>query len=240
MSTVGSTTSATPATPPPPVIGSAAPSTGAASNPMNTKGALDKNAFLQLLVTQMKNQDPLNPASSDQMAAQLAQFSSLEQLQTMNSTLTGQTAGTNTLIQSIQTTAAMGTLGKYVTATGDALVVPNDGSDPTAIPVNATVNGADGTGVLTITDDSGKVVGTRNLGAVRAGAYTTTLGDAAKGLPAGNYHFAINVTNSAGTVTAATTYTTGKVDSVQATSNGPVLICGPIAIPFSSVIEIKN
>lgn len=207
---------------------------------MNKKGALDKNAFLKLLVTQMKNQDPLNPASSDQMAAQLAQFSSLEQLQTMNATLAGQTAGTSTLIQSIQTTAAMGTLGKYVTATGDALVVPADGADPTAIPVNATINGADGTGVLTITDDTGKVVGTRNLGAVRSGAYSTTLGAAAKGLPAGNYHFAISVTNALGNATAATTYTTGKVDSVHATANGPVLICGPIAIPFSTVIEIKN
>lgn len=238
MSPVGSATTSGTATDP--TVGTAAPTSGAPSSPMNKKGALDKNAFLRLLVTQMKNQDPLNPASSDQMAAQLAQFSSLEQLQTMNTTLSGQTAGTNTLIQSIQTSAAMGTLGKYVTATGDAIVVPNDGSDPATIAVNATVNGPDGNGVLTITDATGKVVGSRNLGAVRSGAYTTTLGGAATGLPPGNYHFAIKVTSSAGTTADATTYTTGKVDSVQATANGPVLICGPVAIPFSTVIEIKN
>ncbi|MEP6619453.1 MAG: flagellar hook capping FlgD N-terminal domain-containing protein [bacterium] len=227
-------------TPKAPVVGTAAPSTGAASTPLNTKGALDKNAFLTLLVTQMKNQDPLNPASSDQMAAQLAQFSSLEQLQTMNATLTGQTSSTSTLIDSIHTTAAMGTLGKQVTAVGDAVVIPNDGSDPSTIALNATYAGPDGNGVLTITDDSGKVVASRNLGAVGNGPYTTTLGSAASGLAPGNYHFGIQVTDSTKTQTAATTYTTGRVDSVQATANGPVLICGAIAIPFSSVIEIKN
>ena len=238
MSSLGST--ATSQQPPAPAVGTAAPSSRTTSTPLNKKGALDKNAFLTLLVTQMKNQDPLNPASSDQMAAQLAQFSSLEQLQTMNATLTGQTASTGTLIDSIHTTAALGTLGKQVTAVGDAVVVPKDGSDPTGIAINATVNGADGNGVLTITDDSGKVVGSRNLGLLSGGPYTSTLGAAATGLAPGNYHFAISVTSSLGTTTPATTYTTGKVDSVQATAKGPVLICGPIAIPFSNVIEIKN
>lgn len=42
---------------------------------------LGKNAFLQLMVAQMKNQDPLNPSSNTQFVAQLAQFSSLEQMQ---------------------------------------------------------------------------------------------------------------------------------------------------------------
>lgn len=49
-----------------------------------SKAKQTKDMFLKLLVAQMKNQDPTNPASPDQLAAQLAQFSSLEQLISMN------------------------------------------------------------------------------------------------------------------------------------------------------------
>lgn len=234
MSTVTST--ATPYTPP---IGTAVPTTGSATTPLNTKGNLDKSAFLKLLVTQMRHQDPLNPTGNDQMAAQLAQFSSLEQLQTMNSTLSSQGTSNAGIIASIQSSAAMGTLGKTVVAVSDAVVVPA-GTDPTTIKVDARVSGAGGNAVLTITDDSGTVVGSRSLGAVSAGPLNLDLGDAAKGIAPGNYHFAIKVTSATGAVSTATTYTTGRIDSVQSTPNGPVLIAGPLAIPFSSVVEIKN
>ena len=49
---------------------------------------MGKEQFLKLLVAQMKNQDPLNPMDGTQMASQLAQFSTVEQLQNANSTLT--------------------------------------------------------------------------------------------------------------------------------------------------------
>ena len=56
----------------------------AAGSSRVAKKALDKDAFLKLLVTQLKNQDPLNPQNPDQMAAQLAQFSTVEQLTEAN------------------------------------------------------------------------------------------------------------------------------------------------------------
>ena len=49
---------------------------------------LDKDAFFKLMIAQMKNQDPTNPLKSHEMAAQLANFSGLEQMQNMNTTLT--------------------------------------------------------------------------------------------------------------------------------------------------------
>jgi len=52
-------------------------------------GGLDKNAFLNLLTTQLQHQDPTQPVDDSAFAAQLAQFSALEQLQQMNQTLTG-------------------------------------------------------------------------------------------------------------------------------------------------------
>lgn len=54
----------------------------------NRKGSTDlgKDAFMQLLVTQMQYQDPLNPSSDTEFISQLATFSSLEQMQNLNST----------------------------------------------------------------------------------------------------------------------------------------------------------
>jgi len=49
-------------------------------------GNLDKDAFLKLLVTQMQNQDPLSPMEDREFIAQMAQFSSLEQMQNLNDT----------------------------------------------------------------------------------------------------------------------------------------------------------
>lgn len=49
---------------------------------------LGKDAFMQLLVTKLQNQDPTQPQDDAQLIAQLAQFSSLEQMQQMNQTLT--------------------------------------------------------------------------------------------------------------------------------------------------------
>ena len=48
---------------------------------------LDKDAFLKLLVTQLQSQDPLDPMANDEFIAQLASFSSLEQMQNVNTTL---------------------------------------------------------------------------------------------------------------------------------------------------------
>jgi flagellar basal-body rod modification protein FlgD len=50
-------------------------------------GAMGKDQFVKLLVTEMQNQDPMNPLDGKELAAQLAQFSSVEQLMSINSKL---------------------------------------------------------------------------------------------------------------------------------------------------------
>lgn len=52
-----------------------------------TEQSLGKNDFLNLLVTQMQNQDPLNPMDNQAMLSQMAQFSSLEQMSNLNDTM---------------------------------------------------------------------------------------------------------------------------------------------------------
>ncbi len=75
--------------------------------------SVSQNQFLQLLVTEMKNQDPTQPTDQTQTLSQLAQFSSLEQMTNLNQTLT-QNNSYNQITQS----AAL--IGKTVTTSGDS------------------------------------------------------------------------------------------------------------------------
>ena len=78
MSTIGSTGSTSSTT------GTTSPDTAAINK---TSKELGKDAFLQLLTTQLAHQDPMQPQADTEFIAQLAQFSSLEQLQSMRTTL---------------------------------------------------------------------------------------------------------------------------------------------------------
>ena len=72
-----------------------------ATTKRKTGDSLGKNDFLNLLITQLRYQDPLNPTDDKEFIAQMAQFSSLEQMQNMNSVLTN--------------SEAFSMVGKYVT-----------------------------------------------------------------------------------------------------------------------------
>jgi len=73
---------------------------------------LDKNAFLTLLITQMKYQDPLNPTEDKEFLAQMAQFTSLEQMQNMNK-LTGQSQAFNLVGKTVMGTSYNAETMKY-------------------------------------------------------------------------------------------------------------------------------
>jgi flagellar basal-body rod modification protein FlgD len=76
--------------------------------------ALGKDSFMKLLIQQMKNQDPLEPAKNEEMLAQLAQFQNLEEMDELNSNIVGLAVlqQSNALLQ--QLTSASGLIGKQV------------------------------------------------------------------------------------------------------------------------------
>ena len=78
---------------------------------------MDKDSFMLLLVTQFKYQDPLNPMEGKEFIAQLAQFSSLEQLMNLNTSMEGLTDATNNQ-QMINATSY---IGKNVSVSGNAI-----------------------------------------------------------------------------------------------------------------------
>ena len=71
----------------PPVNATTTPTDGSGTTTPTGSRSLSQNDFLNLLVAQMKSQDPLNPQSDTQMAAQMAQFTSLQQSSTMSANI---------------------------------------------------------------------------------------------------------------------------------------------------------
>jgi flagellar basal-body rod modification protein FlgD len=89
-------------------------------SPEKSGSNVGKNDFMNLLATQLRNQDPLDPAKNDEMLAQLAQFSSLEQMQNLNDNIVGLAVlqQSNALMQ--QLTDASALMGKDVQYTDAA------------------------------------------------------------------------------------------------------------------------
>ena len=215
--------------------------TGAASGTASQNpapgGALGKDQFLKMLIAQLQNQDPMNPLQGDQMASQLAQFSSLEQLQQINANLTAQQAASGTLLGAVQSTSAIGAIGHVVTAIGDQLQVGGTGA---ATTVEATLATKAAKTTLRIYDSNGTEVASAPLGESKSGMQTFNLGKLTDGLAPGTYTYKIDAVDGDGKAVSVQTYTTARIDGVTTGQTGLVLTSGGITIPYGSVVRISN
>ncbi len=98
-------------------IQSAAGAATTTTTTASTKNVIGKDEFLKMLIAQLKHQDPMNPMDGTAFTAQLAQFSSLEQLQNINTQLTSFTRQQ----QSLGNTQAVNLIGREVLAKGDTI-----------------------------------------------------------------------------------------------------------------------
>ena len=197
-------------------------------------GNLGKNEFLKLLVAQLKNQDPMNPSNGQELAAQLAQFSSLEQLTQIGETLGSNGAQLDGVISSVNASGAQAMLGKTVLAVSDQVIV-REGEDTHA---KVAVGGRGGTATPKLFDESGREVASRPMGTLGAGQHDIDLDRLVPGLKNGQYTFTVEVVDAKGAEVATETFTTGKVTGVRYTGQGPYLSADGLFIPFGSVVEV--
>jgi flagellar basal-body rod modification protein FlgD len=195
---------------------------------------LGKNEFLKLLMAQLANQDPTNPVDNEAFIAQLAQFSSVEQLYGIGSkldTLAVAQASANQL-----QTATL--VGKDVTFRTDRVQLAGK-----ALEVEASLAGAADSVVAVVTDASGNVVRTLPLGARAAGSTRFTwdgLDEKGASLPAGEYHVALNASRADGTPVHADLRGRGTVDGVTFEGDAPVLLVGSLQVKLSAVARIER
>lgn len=137
--------------------------TGVASATNSSTGGqtLGKDAFLQLLVTQMQHQNPLDPQDNSEFVAQLAQFSSLEGITSLNESVTAISGN----YKSSQALQASSLVGRSVIAQTNKAVVDTTKSMSGSVVVPQAISSA----TVTITDKDGSAVRTIELGAQSAG-----------------------------------------------------------------------
>ena len=207
----------------------------AATNSATGSKSLGKDAFLQLLVTQLKNQNPLEPQDNGEFVAQLAQFSSLEGITTLNDTVSGLASNYN----SSQALQASSLVGRSVIAPGDKAVVDTSKSFSGTIAVPASVDPVK----VNITNADGKVVRTIDLGSEVAGTSTFIWdgkNDAGEVATAGTYTFGATATYD-GKATSLVTYLPATVNSVTISQTGGELmlnLAGAGSIALSKVQTI--
>ena len=216
---------------------SSTPSVGSSSNTAagttTSNSEVSKDAFLKMLVTQLQNQDPMNPMDSQEFAAQLAQFSSLEQLTQLNDLMEQdlQMSQLNALIGQTQFSASL--MGKSVVATGDQVHVPTTGG----ASIHVDVGGHGGKAKLTLLDSAGNKVAVRDLGTVAGGTQDIVL---PADTPAGDYTYQLEVTDADGAAVSVTTYTIGTVDSVLFESGAIFLKLGTLKVPLNEVTALET
>jgi flagellar basal-body rod modification protein FlgD len=115
-------------------------STASADTISGSQQTLTQNDFLQLLVSQMENQDPLDPQSDTQMAAQMAQFTSLQQSTAMSSSLSmlqaNSLVGSTVDLQVDSKDTSSGVVSGVTVVSGTPEIVVN-GADYTLSQVNS-------------------------------------------------------------------------------------------------------
>jgi len=198
-------------------------------------GAMGKDQFIKLLVAQMQHQDPLNPTDGQQMATQLAQFSSVEQLMNIGMKLDGQAEGNVALAAAVNNSTAIGLLGKTITVASDEISV---GADATS-HVDTDVAGSGGRLKLRIVGADGTTLRSEDLGYVAGGPQHVALGRITNGLAAGTYKVAFDVTDAAGKVTNPATTMSVRADGIRYGTNGAVVTAGSRTFPISTVVSVS-
>ena len=179
-----------------------------------TSSAADaQNRFMTLLVTQMQNQDPMNPMDNAQMTSQLAQLSTVTGIDKLNTTV----QSLMSTFQSNQSLQAASMIGHGVLTPGSSVTLSN-GTGLLGVDLSGPADSVK----VNIRDGSGKVIHSIDLGAQEAGTLplqwdgTTDSGTAAAD---GKYTFDVTAT-LAGNSTASTALSFGQVASVSTSSQG--------------------
>ena len=195
---------------------------------------LGQDVFLQLMITQMNNQNPLDPQSNSEFVAQLAQFSSVEGLDKLNNTMDSFVGS----FQSSQALQASSMVGRTVKVTAETANLGSDGRVEGTIGLPQSTNDLN----VKIYDASGQLVAQELLGNNSAGDISFVwngMDERGNQLPAGKYRFEATA-NIDGKAVQLSTALSANVDSVTVGANGAISlnVAGVGSVSMSSVKEI--
>lgn len=187
-----------------------------------------QDRFLTLLVTQLQNQDPLNPMDNAQVTTQIAQLSTVNGVQELNNTLLA-VAGQIDVSQSMQAAAL---IGKEVLVPGTKVLLgshPEDASVKTATAFGVDIVTPAAKTLVTITDNGGRAVRQIELEPLAVGVHEIEwdgYDDSGNALADGAYSVRVEAFDGDGKLVYSEALTSGKVASVAYSAKGLQLDLG--------------
>ena len=219
-----------------PVASTSAASTAAGiTNTSSQQIAGNFDEFLQILTTQLQNQDPLSPMDANSFTQELVEFASVEQQIDTNTNM-------QTMISLQQATtdlAGLNLVGSTVTVSGNSAALANASNSPATWTLNSP---SAATGNVSITNSSGQTVFTGTT-ALNAGTQTYSWnGQGSNGVtwPDGNYTLSITATGANGQPVSVSTQVQGVVSAVNTSANPPTLTVSGQTVPMSSIQSINS
>ncbi len=200
---------------------------------MAKKQILGKDDFMNLLITELKYQDPLNPIENKEFAAQLAQFTSLEQLTNINKNLKDLKEAQSL----IYNRALLDFIGKKVIFEDNHIGVKEGNAQKVDYVLESPAQNI----IVKILNGNGRVLRKIELGPKPSGKYTflwdgkDSLG---KRVPDGEYRIEIIAKDNDGEVFSPKTYISGKVESIEYRSGKPYLVVNGILEDPKNIISI--
>jgi flagellar basal-body rod modification protein FlgD len=218
-----------------PVLSIMAEKEAAAAQEAQLQQTLGRDEFLKLLIAQLENQDPMEPAKDTEFVAQLATFSSLEQLMAANENLQGLAVGQANLINS----QALNLIGKdALVEAGDEIQIKQGAPEQLvyALPrparsANVTIYAEDGTPV--------RVLELETTPSGRLSLDWDGLDSQGNPLEDGSYRIEVNAVDMDGEPMAIALFKALPIDGVNFGAAGIALISGDQEIPFDSILEIR-
>lgn len=201
--------------------------------------SLGKDDFLQLLITKMQNQDPLNPMTDEDFVAQLAQFSSLEQMNNIADGIGVSNEWDYLQMQSLNNVMASGLIGKDVMAVYDDVYVDANSTpqiaytlEEYAAKLTFTIRNAEGTIMTTLTQED-RGIGQHSI---------TWDGKDASGntVPEGSYSIEVSAEGTSGNEFTPELSFVGKVEAVVYRNGSAYLTVDGTEIPLGDVTSIAE
>jgi len=202
---------------------------------------VSKDEFLKLLTYQLKAQNPLQPYNNQEFAAQLAQFSQLEQLTEIRSLLEEQVNTNLLLTNTISNTALPGLIGKNAKAASEKVHFDGEKDCNVGYTLSSQAQSAE----LTIKDSNGKVVRTIQIdkGELSKGDHEIVWdgkNNDGKELEAGDFTFSVDYKDLKGNEFLATTFLSGTIQAVRFKSEGTVMVISGVEIALQDVYDIST
>jgi len=198
-----------------------------------TSAAFSQDQFLQLLVTQLQNQDPLDPMDTSEFTNQLVQYADVEQAIQTNDTL----SDILSLVSWNTNTLALSYIGRTATYASEYGML-TDGTATWRYDLAAEADSV----TITVKDQNGNVVYETSGDTAKGSNSFTWDGTDSDGnqLPDGVYSISVEANDANGSAIEADIYGIGEITNVSTSGDEIVLIVGDLALSISSIVSLGS